>query len=95
MSGEGFSFFNRMKAGTVPILILLSVTASGCGTLTTWLNYREYSRCLEKCEEKFEADAARQRCKDRCYSKFDWSESPLLDHMPNLDNRSREKREAN
>lgn len=95
MSGVGFNFFNRMKAGIVPLLILLSATASGCGTLATWWNYKEYSRCLEKCEEDFEAASPKQRCKDRCYSKFDWSESPLLDHMPNLDNRGREKREAN
>jgi hypothetical protein len=71
MSGMGFNFFNQIKAGIVLVLIFLSATASGCGTLTTWWNYKEYSGCLEKCGENFEADSLRQQCKDRCYSKFD------------------------
>jgi hypothetical protein len=76
--------YNKMKTKIV-LIFVFSISVSGCGTLGTWLNYGSYTKCIESCEKQFETDPFKRKCTDDCYSKFNWDQSPLLDHVKNLE----------
>ncbi len=73
----------RMKRGVISLMLFSSLVA-GCGTLSTLGSYGSYSKCVESCKQEKD-ERSRLKCEDRCYSKFDWSKSPVLDHMQNAD----------
>jgi hypothetical protein len=72
-------------------LLLSCAFVSGCDTLknyrTTSKHHDDYLECVKECE-RFENDSFKEKCKYRCFSKFDWSKSPLLDHLPDLGDRN-------
>lgn len=61
---------------TIVTVILMSVLIAGCGTLLSYTKYRE---CTKNCE-KMTDNSEKQRCESDCYSKFNWSDSPLGDN---------------
>jgi hypothetical protein len=63
-----------IKTTTVFIAILTSILAFGCGT---FFSYRAYSRCVDECDYQFKEDSLRQKCKAKCFTRFNYSDSPL------------------
>ena len=68
------------------VLFFVSTVFSGCGTIGTWFSYKEFRSVSRECDrEPLRTELFKRRCRDQCYSKFNWSGSPLLDYMKNLD----------
>lgn len=85
MSERPTNLGTACRKSAVVALLFLACLVSGCGTLHTYGSYNKYSKCVEECK-KLEDETAQRKCSDRCYKDFDWSRSPVLDHMPGVDN---------